>query len=759
MTRVSPYIVDHQQEQPNAEKNDDGGVGAAQLFSDTADNASSLMSSSEYSTTHKSVSFFTSIKFCLILAKFMVVLLSVSTLSIIWISSFAPTVSELSSKVRDSEINVIIKNTVNTLSEIAHVGKIMRQQVLSYGYGISDYSKVEVSMYGNYKTSQELYGGVTIASYIGDPYNNCFGTMTWTSTASGAATFNITPTDFQIFYCASMSDNERCIRDSTPNEVLGFYDMKILIESCNNYPNDVVFTPSFADPILPQYTWVSMLSCVPRTTPDAYGNKFSLYYGMDLTITSISDFLKNKTRSIYGARGFFIETKSSYLIAVDSDIPTSKSLSDGTIQRFTIYTIDDKEVVMFSQTILSSIGSLTTLTCNSLNIISDSSHYILSYRLCTDTHIDWVLVYVVPQWNYISSTIIAVIIAMIGSILIICIGIIVATFVSLKIVKPFYKSGFSEVKQLQKQFIFMVNRIKLYKSFIPSHLLSEIENNSAENLPMMVRDDKTASLAEESTQVGEEQSSITGSRFSHDDSHRQSFKKIKRRMENINRFALYLETKSVTLLMTKLRGLNEWVEHLLPSETVILLTDVFDIMNGISRLARGAHLSLFENDSIMLSFNAVGQEESNHQEKALNASRMLVEKLSNVKSTKWRNHQLLSKRPKLADALKFNFAITTQESVCGNIGTKDSKYFTIMGSGKNNLENMLHSSSSLDVQIVCSDNVKLVCENSFMMRLLFPFTFLNDSSLSNRQDESITRNGYVYQVGSALATSNDDEWM
>ena len=150
MTRVSPYIVDHQQEQPNAEKND-GGVGVAQLFSDTADNASSLMSSSEYSTTHKSVSFFTSIKFCLILAKFMVVLLSVSTLSIIWISSFAPTVSELSSKVRDSEINVIIKNTVNTLSEIAHVGKIMRQQVLSYGYGISDYSKVEVSMYGNYK--------------------------------------------------------------------------------------------------------------------------------------------------------------------------------------------------------------------------------------------------------------------------------------------------------------------------------------------------------------------------------------------------------------------------------------------------------------------------------------------------------------------------------------------------------------------------------------------------------------------------------
>ena len=150
---------------------------------------------------------------------------------------------------------------------------------------------------------------MTISAYIGDPYNNCFGTTNWTN---GISTFNITPIAQEIYYCASpMSLYNYCKRNSIPDEFSTNFNLSVIIQSCISHPNGQIITPSYALPYASQYPFVSFLSCIPA---NSQGNTFWYYYGNGVTTSAISLYLQQIVNSI-GARAYIVETDTNFLIA------------------------------------------------------------------------------------------------------------------------------------------------------------------------------------------------------------------------------------------------------------------------------------------------------------------------------------------------------------------------------------------------------------------------------------------------------------
>ncbi|KAG2382618.1 hypothetical protein C9374_005198 [Naegleria lovaniensis] len=489
-------------------------------------------------------------------------------------------------------------------------------------------------------------------------------------------------------------------------------------------------------------------------------------------------------------------------MTADNDVKIFQSKKEKII-RSTYETVNDTEIVAIAKTAFTNLAtSPQNLVCNKILLTSNANSYILLYRLCTETKIDWIFVLAVPQWTYISSTLIAVLVAVSGSLLIVTVGIIFGILFSVRIVQPFHqliesfesvgqmdldslfiqKSSFSEVRELQKQFQFMVNRMKLYKSFIPSHLLSEIENGGEHD----VKDDAGYHLVNVAASSSSQRTKGSCESFSKKSSNcstqNMGSASLRRKyVQKDNKFQLYLEKRRITLVEILLEGLNDWLSILTPNETVMLLSDIFEQVNSICRSSGSSQISSLENDSLIIAFNAT-RNQNKHEEKAAHFCQVLNEKLLGVKYMKWKrimshsnlvnetsSNSLQSSKKfqplNICDLMRFRFAITTCDSFCGNVGSQEMKQFSVLSSGKYNLSTMMEVAKKLNVNIVCSESVKRVCEKSFCMRYVDTQNLTDDSyvasygnigeDLSKLIPQTAT---HIYQLGQVLQV-NQDEWM
>src|SRR3989338_4015349 len=123
------------------------------------------------------------------------------------------------------------------------------------------------------------------------------------------------------------------------------------------------------------------------------------------------------------------------------------------------------------------------------------------YRYCTQQNIDWIFAVAIPRWNFIGNMVIAIIVGLITAGLIIVGGTVLGFFSGHRIEKPFlnlidlfdslsrmeldldiHPSSFTEISTLQRGFLQMVTKIRQYRAFIPSHLLSQIDNTQVPTL-------------------------------------------------------------------------------------------------------------------------------------------------------------------------------------------------------------------------------------------------------------------------------------
>ena len=453
--------------------------------------------------------------------------------------------------------------------------------------------------------------------------------------------------------------------------------------------------------------------------------------------------------------------------------------------------------------------------CNSRALFDFNDDYVSMYRLCTESKLDWMskllilssisnifaVIFAVPKWNYIRSIIISFIASVGGAIIIMSIGLIVSVLVSMKIVKPFYNlielfesvahmdlddlnilsSSFTEVKHLQGQFTQMVGRIKLYRAFIPAHLLSQLEHRNENALEPGDKQKSVSTIRPDKSNrgFGEKQQS---SHFSfsksdhsssyHSHSHNTSSMKNtssrrKKYSQNVDMFSLHLVKKKITILCCHLEGLSELLkmsDTTIGSDIIVrMLSDVFDHVNALCRTS-GGHVGAFENDCITISYNASSNQDK-HQEKAAQGCLFLIEKLNTTKQGKWPSVLGSSHQTKeIMSLLNFRFAILYNEVCCGNIGTNEMKNFAIISSARTNFEIMLETTKRLGLSVVITErlqkaikgsfNTRLVDEKSLLHEEVYTSPILSDINGNNEYEEM-----RIYELGENIANNMMDEWM
>lgn len=440
---------------------------------------------------------------------------------------------------------------------------------------------------------------------------------------------------------------------------------------------------------------------------------------------------------------------------VDTSQRITSVSPSGTIERKTIFTVDDEKTQQVAMSIYTALNNnFENLNCNVNVTIESDLDYISVQRLCTDTNIDWIIVLAVPKWNYLGSFMIGIIFSIISVTVIISLAILISIIISRKIVKPFHdlieqfdsisemdldrvnftESTFSEVKKLQHHFEDMKNTIRIYRAFLPPHLLSQLdqgEETASTMSPPSLPGDRMLNYMKPTSSATSEQS----------EQPLENEKKIAKSYTYTNKlkctdhlFQLFLEKKHVTIMQLLFVGFSDLLKHISdPNDCLQMLTDVFEQVTMVSRI-HGGLIGSFENNSITMSFNATNHQ-PRHQEKGALAARLILDKLKCVKEKKWYSEfHTMFKDDKIklfVDSLKMHVAVLHQECIVGNIGTKDVKNRVLISSATYNLEKMLQTACKSNLSIVVTDGMRRTVRHLFRTRYIDTLDFLLDNEYSS----------------------------
>lgn len=348
--------------------------------------------------------------------------------------------------------------------------------------------------------------------------------------------------------------------------------------------------------------------------------------------------------------------------------------SQGNEIRKTALSFDNPQVNDVGRLVYSHFNNqLQTLGCGNYTLLNYGTTYFNIYRYCNAEGIDLLFVYSVPQWHYLQNMIIAVIVALFSSLIIVGGGIVLGVWFSMKMIKPILNlvslfesvsnmdldsidiatSSLSEVFLLQQHFKYMVNKMRQYRCFIPPHLLAQLDHSQS------CTDLKHSS----SSKIVTKQSFLSEAKQSSSSSS-GVLERGRRRSSGVgsiqSMFKLSLEKRSFTSSAFHINGLDRALDTLESlSDVTSLLHDFFDIVHKTSSQS-SSHLENFGGNSITVSWNLTSNV-SNHEEKCITFSAVILEKLQNLLSTKWMKYENLY--------LNFIVASVSQECVSGNVGT------------------------------------------------------------------------------------------
>ena len=255
-------------------------------------------------TSHLNIS----IKTCLIVLIAFLEILTVLTLSSIWISCFLPSMLKWGSSVREKSFDNIIQFTRSTLKELALVTETERE-LLSDNFDPYDTQLVEKHMFRLFKNELVRHPSLPVTLYLGDHTRYNYGVMQMDENTLAA--FNID----SYYYCQDYLNNDLCVRNNTPDEVLGEFDMTPILEAASQAPGGSRFTLSYADISLPSITFITLLSTVKNSSNPS---DFIFWIGYDVSVQSFSIYLNSITKDTPGAIAFTIEVMTDYLISSKS---------------------------------------------------------------------------------------------------------------------------------------------------------------------------------------------------------------------------------------------------------------------------------------------------------------------------------------------------------------------------------------------------------------------------------------------------------
>nr|CAG4717226.1 unnamed protein product [Naegleria fowleri] len=739
-----------------------------------------------------------SIKFFVIILITLLVVASSFVLSGTWLSAFIPAISDFSFDVRQGENEKLVMNIQQTMNEAIIVLETAKGQ-----YHIQDLTnpaQIELSLYRFFQSEANYHGGLPLAVLLGNN-SMSYSVLQW----GPIPTFiEIGPVMQNLYYCAGLSA-DYCVRSSTPSLVMPSFDLSLIISTAEKRPGKPTFTPSYS--VGGSIIFVTLVTSWKANVVNQTANSspISNYLSYALTTDKLSKYLKKLSQEMDGSKAMIIETNTNYLLAIDNETSILAVQEGETVVRKTPLNIDIKEYRDIGEAIYRAIPNLQTgIECNSYKNLVLSSNYIMMHRICSDYNMDWVIAVSTPQWDYISPIIYALIAALCGSAIVLGISVFVGILFSVKIVRPFknlmlmFESvsnmeldnvlglttsafEFSEMKYVKVQFQEMLKKLKLYRAFIPSHLLQEIEGEQQQPQESVGNSLNNSQLGNSNVKHSSH-SSKSGSKHTLNSSLKSS------QYSSVNKFSLYIEVKQVSFVGIFIEGLEMWylnAETNGTKELLSLLSDIFEQVNTASRVS-GCHFDTFDNDLIILSFNS-SKDQKNHIEKALSLSQNLLEKLKDVKQSKYKSesekhrksHGTQLKNHHLVDGLNFRIAVISQKVYCGNVGTSDSKFFSVVSSMRKNLDQLIEVAHRLEISIVFPERIYQKASEMYQTRFvdlkelvddsfLSPSCFLNSSSCLSPEEASepnivlrsqLFTKEAIYELGESNQVENDQEWM
>lgn len=362
--------------------------------------------------------------------------------------------------------------------------------------------------------------------------------------------------------------------------------------------------------------------------------------------------------------------------------------------------------------------------------------------MCNSYDVDWLIVYSVPTWNYFGSLIVGIIVAAISTMLILSVGVSIGIMTSVRIIRPIHNlidlfhqvsamqleslhvlpSNFSEVKEIQKHFAFMVKKILAYRAFIPSHLLSKMDEDQVTTTEHVVTPitkeqvNKHTPTVPSDDKHDKQQHPLSESSSSHEWVGGMSSSLRSHHASTKNLFALGLEQRPVTVLAIQFGGLSLVFSSGKLSDSVSMISDWFELIQSCCKTSFG-HVGNFQNDILTISWNATFQQ-GKHEWKAASSADMILKRKKTVMD-KW--SKLLT-----SESNDIKMALCTQACSTGNVGCESSKQQVILGSIFTNLQSLLKISHKFNISFVASENVQKCLESYFMTRMVAMTSLLRD---------------------------------
>ncbi|KAL9642403.1 hypothetical protein ABK040_014246 [Willaertia magna] len=679
-----------------------------------------------------------SIKCCLSFSFSIAIILSIVSITAVWITSFAITISDLSNRNRALAFGEINLFTIKFLEGVTQISEVA-QSLMITNYNISDTDKIIKDMVYLYKSILDYQSTSVVTVYIGDMKGNCLGIMNVDNSPSLFQMWEGTGNPYNetwLTTCQDIHHNEGCVRSSKPDVINPRFNMTPLVELGKNNPGNAAWTQSYIDISMPDVIFMSMITSVKRVNESV-----SFYFGYDLSAISISKFLKEKLSGT-STTGFLLETSTDYIIASNQFSSYAFSTKDinGNIDRKTGITFGDPATKRTTEFLFQSYKSFREIECGKTIHKENGLEYVSFHRLCDKHGIDWVMVLVTPTWVYLGGMIISLIVAVGCSILIVILGVTISLIISIRISTPINdlvelfesvgkmelenltitSSSFKEINDLHTNFSNMVKYIKLYRGFIPSHILAHLEEESATS--------KELKKSKHSMKRTFDNASFAGSVAS-----------VK------SKFSLHLEEKKVSMVGIFIDGFWDWCSDLDPMDIIELLNEIYIEVNKVAKQYFG-QLGVFDNGLIPISWNTATDTLS-HEERAVKAAYQLKLKLKSIEL----NWTSINSRTKLY------IAATSQEILCGNVGTEEVKNFTIIGNLNQNIHNLIEFGKRLNVPLLITDPLFEKIKTLHNVRLI-GFQDIPYLGQVNNNELNFKELNKVYQLGEPKKVEMD-EWM
>ncbi|KAF0975662.1 hypothetical protein FDP41_004989 [Naegleria fowleri] len=757
------------------------------------DSNSSSMSHHDNTRHHSSKKPISSIKCMLILLVTTAIVAAVAFLTSIWISCFSTSVSTMGQELMSEHFTKIITFTDETFKQVIMTSESAKNTMwFDLNYNDTDY--IDRTTFKIFKSAYQFLSTLMIDSYVGDPTGGNKGIMMMNGIPS---ILYVNDSGQYWTYCDNFQAHEQCVtKSSTPDVILPPFDMSGILEIAQKHVNQPTFTMSYTDPTLPTITFLSLVNSKPTQNPLPGKPSFDWYFGFDISVSTISQYFKKITNDIGGSMAFAIEIDTDYIVASSyPTIPVAVWDQQGNQKRKTALDFDIPLVNDIGKFVYSELSqNLSSVPCGVFLLKEYGDRYINMHRMCNSANIDWLFVFSVPKWNYIQTMIIAIIAASVSSVFIIGVGIALGIFASLRIVKPFQNliylfesvsnmdldtvsndptdmSQFKEVYILQQHFHSMVRKIRKYRCFIPPHLLAQLDSLQSESGNESIRRSTTAESGNRLINGGVR---VSMSQDAPSSNSSQCSRRASSSMKPVSKslFRLGLEKRALTIVCIRFGGLDACMEALSDSELVPIMSDFFDVIQKVARLS-GGQLGNFENNEMTISWNSTS-DIPHHKEKGVTSTKQMMEKLTQLTSTKWKNKECLTKRD-LLSAMNFKAAIVSQMCKSGNVGTQEIKSFSIVGSYLHNLELLLKHALKLNITIIASDLIHDRCSRDFQMRYvgtkkIYPPEFSNSPLVVKCKDSSSSSNSHhtssisllktnLYEIGESNNNDIQDEWM